>query len=457
MTISARGPQQIGDTIVKLAALRSIHSKISIALIASISLLLGSCGGGGAATDPLSTGQLQILPATGTIYAGVPYTINIAGGRKPYLIVSDQFTLLPVNFTLNGNTFQMIANNPGVIDIGQQPGQLPTRTVNMQVRDSANSSVTAKYDVAQNFFTGYGQSYTNTCKAGTQACSGQDSIVNLTPVSQGTLYGNRTVRFDKIRGDYHWVQEPPGAAPQIVDSITLNTDHDGRAILRLRVNVNAPTQLATYRITDVATQTSIDVVFIITQVDPIDAITLLPDTVTFTGGPSTQCGSGQATVYVFGGAPPYTVTTTSPVIAFPQVVQNSGDSFVVGIPQNLTNCPQSPQVFVTDTRGRVAVLTVTTGPGTTIAPDITVVPNPIPALTCALNSVSAGIVGGNGPLSAISSHPRVSAIISGNIITVTRAPSGDGAVVYPASAAITITDGTKLYQLNITAVSPNCP
>ena len=111
-------------------------------------------------------------------------------------------------------------------------------------------------------------------------------------------------------------------------------------------------------------------------------------------GRSTQCGAGQATVYVFDGAPPYTLTASTPIIVFPSVVQKSGDSFQVAIPANLTNCPQSPQVFVTDSRGRRAVLNVTTGPGATTAPAIMVVPGSVTNLTCVLNSQMLGIVGG---------------------------------------------------------------
>jgi len=447
---------------VKLATLRSVQSKLSIAFIASAALLLSSCGGGGASVSPVSVGDVQILPATGTIYAGVPYTINIVGGRKPSLVVSDQFTLLPINYTVNANTFEIVANNPGVVDVGQQPGQLPTRSVNVTLRDSVGATATAKYDVAQNFFTGYGQSYTSTCPGtGTvapQACSGQDSIIHLTPVSQGTLYGNRVLQFDKVRGDYHFVQEPPGAAPQLVDTIRVSTDLEGRSILRLRVNVNAPTQLATYRVTDVATQTTINVVFVITQVSPVDAITLVPSDVTFTAGPANQCGSGSATVYVFDGAPPYTISSTSPLITFPQVVQNSGDSFQVTLPSGLLVCPPNPAVFVTDSRGRRVQLTVTTGQGSTPNVPIAVSPNPINGLTCTANTQTAAIIGGLGPLSAISNQPLVTAIVSGNLITVTRSPTGTlNALPSPTAAIITITDGSVLYTLNVTGITTVCP
>ena len=114
-------------------------------------------------------------------------------------------------------------------------------------------------------------------------------------------------------------------------------------------------------------------------------------------------------------------------------------------------------MIVTDSRGRRALLDVSSAPGSTTPPAILVVPNPISGLTCTSNSQSAGIIGGFGPLSAISSHPRLTAIISGNIITVTRAPNGDGATVFPVTATITITDGNSLYTLNVTGIAANCP
>ncbi len=68
------------------------------------------------------------------------------------------------------------------------------------------------------------------------------------PISQGTLYGNREFQLDRVRGDYSFVPEPPGDTPQLVNQIRVRTDHTGRAFVRIRMGISAPTQIASYRL-----------------------------------------------------------------------------------------------------------------------------------------------------------------------------------------------------------------
>ena len=70
----------------------------------------------------------------------MPYTFNIVGGRPPYLVTSNEPTLVNVNMTIQGNTFTVIANNPGVVDAGLQPNEVPRRTVIIEVRDGNGAS-----------------------------------------------------------------------------------------------------------------------------------------------------------------------------------------------------------------------------------------------------------------------------------------------------------------------------
>ena len=241
--------------------LRRLQSKLSVAFIAAAALVLASCGGGGATSSPGTVGDLALLPGSGSIYAGVPYTFNIAGGRPPFLVTSSEPTLVELNFTTSDRQFTFVARNPGVIDVGLDPDAVPSRSVNIQVRDSAGvqTFISNTYNVLQNFFTGYSVFYSNTCAVATgtgpaiQACSGTDTLVGFTPVSQGTLYGNREFQLDRIRGDFSFVPEPPGTAPQLVNTLRVRTDQTGTAFARLRVGIGAPTQLASYRITDIAT------------------------------------------------------------------------------------------------------------------------------------------------------------------------------------------------------------
>ena len=227
-------------------------------------------------------GALQLLPGAGSIYAGVPTTFNIVGGRAPYLVTSSEPTLIELNFTTSSNNFTIVARNPGVVDVGLDPNEVPRRSVNIEVRDSNGVSLSNTYSVLQNFFTGYGAFYSNTCAApatgdAPQACSGTDTVVNLVPVSNGTLYGDREFELRKVRGDFQCVIENPAVTPQLVDTIRVRTDHEGKAIVRLRVTNGAPTQIATYTVTDIATGATTTHTFIIVQQAAFDVITLLPE------------------------------------------------------------------------------------------------------------------------------------------------------------------------------------
>ena len=145
--------------------MRRLQSKLSVAFLAAAALFLASCGGGGATSSPNAAGALQLLPGASSLYAAVPYTFNIVGGRKPYLVTSSEQTLIELNITIDSNSFTIVPRNPGVVDVGLDPNEVPRRTVNIEVRDSNGASLSNAYNVLQNFFTGYRETYTSTCAA----------------------------------------------------------------------------------------------------------------------------------------------------------------------------------------------------------------------------------------------------------------------------------------------------
>jgi len=440
---------------VTFAALRSAQHKLSFAFVALAAVVLASCGGGGASVSPSNTGPIALLPGSGSLYAGVPYTFNITGGRAPYLVTSSEQTLLPLNITVSGSTFQVTPFNPGVVDVGLQTGEVPRRTVNIQVRDSANQTLSASFNVLQNFFTGYGMNYTTTCTTqGAQACAGLDTVVRFSPVSQGALYGNRLLQVDKIRGDWQWVVEDPNVTPQLVDRLQMRTDQVGVASIRLRVVVGASTQIASYNLTDVQTGTTETVQFIITQGGNPTTISIVPNSFTFTGGLAGTCGAGSGSSLVFGGKPPYTIQSSSNLIFGGPNPLPASTPLTVTVPSGITTCPTGT-ISVTDSQGATATIQVTSSPGSGTPPPITVSPSTM-ILTCSAPTATSAVVGGGGALSAVSSHPRVAAVISGNVLTVTRLQPDVPVVAYPATATIAITDGASI--VNVTASVPaSCP
>lgn len=450
---------------MNLDPLRRLQSKSFLALMtAAAALSLNSCGGGGASGSPNNVGVLELVPPQATFYAGVPYTVNVVGGRKPYLVTSSEPTIINVNMTIDSNSFSFVPNNPGVIDANLQPGEVPSRSVRLFVRDSTGqlASEAGVYTVVQNFVTGYGATYGNTCAAPTtgdppDACSGTDTIIGLTPISAGQLFGNREFQFDKVRGDYQFVQEPPGATPQLLDRMRVRTDHTGSMFARIRVTVNAPTQIASYKVTDITTGASSEFLFVIVQQAPSGTLTVLPGgPVTFTGASAGACGFGASDQFIFDGAAPYTITPPANVGVSPLVVTENGGRFTITVGQGLpVNACPSGSVIIQDTQGRLAQVQVTSSPGTTSIP-ISIAPTPLPTLTCTANTTQAAVVGGVGPLQVVSSHPRVNATVSGNVLSVLRIGSGDGATIYPTTATLAVTDGATVATVTVN-VPANCP
>jgi hypothetical protein len=137
----------------------------------------------------------------------------------------------------------------------------------------------------------------------------------------GAPLAGRPVRFDVVQGDFGISSTAPGQP--VVPSVTVNTDQNGNAAVRLVVPTSAATQVATIRATDVTGGSSVVGQFTISQfVNGNSVLSVIPTGTTTFKGPDTQtCSSGaSATFYVFGGTPPYTIATN-----FPQAVSISGN------------------------------------------------------------------------------------------------------------------------------------
>jgi hypothetical protein len=436
---------------VKFHSLRT--SLVGSAIAVSAAFLLGSCGGGGAATSNTG-GNLQLLPQNGTFYAGMPATMTIVGGRHPYHIVSGEPGILPVPSTVNESSFTVIPNNPGVVDAGTAVDALPIRTIIVSATDSENLFQQSSIQVAQNFLTGYGVRYTSNCASATggsgpPACAGGETAVRIEANFNGSLIGFRTYRLDVLRGPFHWVF--PDSGGQIVgDSITVTTDHEGKTNAIFRVDNNVPTQLAMFRLTDVATGVSVEQLFTITGA-PVGAdLEILPDTFTFTGPDSAHCGTGTADFLVFDGVPPYTaVSSFANVSVTPTTSSSQPGRFTLSVGDPST-CLTDATIIVTDSNNIRGTVTVTTEAGSNDPPPapVRVIPTSF-TLTCQGNG--AGVVaGGTSPYSATSTAPsRISAVIAGNSLTVTELSAGPTPSGGLTTSTVIVTDGTSTATVTV--------
>ena len=434
---------------MKFQSLRSSLLGSAFALLAAF--LVGSCGGGGASSPGPQGGPPQNQPSTSPISAGVEYTITIAGGRPPYTLSSSEPSLLAVPAVLDGHFFKVIPNNPGVIDNSLPPGALPVRTVTITMRDSVGSTAaTSGLQVGQNFFTGYGVFYSSNCAAGAagavpQACAGGETAVTISAVINGNRFGNRTYQLEILRGPFFWVH-PNG---QIAgNTITVTTDHEGTANAIFRVNNLVQTQIGVYRITDVATGTSVEQIFTIDGIDIATELEILPNEFTFTGAFSDRCGTGSADFLVFDGAPPYTAVSSFPEITITARTPDSQPGRFTLTVSNPFICLDDATIVVTDSNNARGTVTVTTEPGSEDPPPpaLSVTPGSI-TLSCG-QSGSVSVIGGADTISVSSADPALTATVAGRTVTVTR--TGALPATPPdITGTITITDGATGITLSV--------
>jgi len=455
-----------GESIVNL--FRKLSSRLMIAALAALSsVMLGSCGGGGAKSDPNLNGSLSLTPSAATLYAGVPYSFTITGGRAPFVLGSSEPLLLPVPARLeDSNTFQVVPNNTGVVDTGLPATALQGRSVIITVRDSLGQQLqtasTGGIFVAQNFLVGYGVTFTSNCQNGAQACSGSDSIVRAVAIANGLLFANRPVRFCVIRGNFQFVipESPSNPNATLNNCYDTITDQAGTAVARIRVPADAQTQLATLRVTDIGSGVFVDEVFTITQGIISGQLTILPNSFTFTGPLQGVCGTGSADFIVFDGDPPYTAVSSNANVSVNPTTNSANPARFTVSAFNPNVCVDT-SIIVTDRENRRATVSVKTEEGSKTLPALAVSPTTVSLNdTCGFSS-SVTAVGGVGPLSVNSSHPRVSATLSGNTVTITRLSpdpaSPPGPSFYPTTATVSITDGATISSVTVNDVRQFCP
>jgi hypothetical protein len=420
---------------------------MTLAALAGV-LSLAACGGGSGSPSSMSGSvgvPLAITPATATVYSGNPFTFLVTGGTQPYSVLSSDQAALPVVGTLTGNTLVVV------------PGSVGADTaVTLSIRDASGQTASAAVTVRPALLLPASITITgnpNCGASGATLCSGQDgtaSVVLTGPA--GAPLAGRQVRFDVVQGDFSISSTTPGQP--LVQSLTVTTDQNGNATVRLVVPTTAATQIATIRATDVIGGSSVVGQFTIAQfVNGNSVLSIIPTGVTtFTGPDTATCSSGaSATFFVFGGTPPYTIATNFPtaITISGSPVLRSGGGFTI-----TTNgtCFTGLTFAITDAAGRTLLTPPTASNvfGTAApAPSAIVITPPSQTGSCALasNNFDFLATGGTGTFSAaLTPAPAGSAVsVSTGTIHVTLPASAPGTVF-----TVNISSGSRLATAQIT-------
>ncbi|HEY6720758.1 MAG TPA: hypothetical protein VI363_03885, partial [Burkholderiales bacterium] len=367
---------------------RLVRLALALASIVSVT----SCGSGavGPSTIVNDPTQITIQPGqcTGSgatvtcsnpaiLFSGLPTTFVITGGTGSYILSSNNQAVLPVSGNIVGNSVTLIAS-PVLVDT----------VVILTARDTgttpiATAQATVKPGTVANNIT-ITPTSTQGAACAPAICSGGDALVTATISQGGIPLPARGVRFDVVTGDFRFVTTDPATGVETLSaSVTVISDQAGNVSARIRVNAGAANQTALLQVTDIGTGAFQRTSFVISQsTGTSPGFFTTPDTVTFQGTRQNQCaGSGiSATVFVFGGVPPYTVSNTSSAFfVTPNFISSSGGSYT--ITPNGT-CVTTFPIIVTDSSGHTATTTVSNVAGTQAPPALSVAPTSVTLSSC---------------------------------------------------------------------------
>src|ERR1700682_2831231 len=272
-------------------------------------LALGGCGGGsGAPNNPYNPpvtppGPLVILPPTAVVYSHTAAALQVSGGTLPYQAFSSNSAVLPVAQSVLSGVIVLIPSEVAsdttvVITVQDAKGQTATSSVTVRPAPLFNTLTVVPSRTV----------------CGTNAvCSGDTATatVQVTGVA-GAGIPNRQVKFDVVLGAFGIQSSNPGQP--LVSSLTVVSDATGTARVVLQATVNVPTQPAQIRATDLTTGNSVTASFtIVQQTDGSAILSVIPPTATITGTFVNQCSSGfRIDYFIYGGTPPYSVSSTFP-------------------------------------------------------------------------------------------------------------------------------------------------
>jgi len=326
-------------------------------------LSLAACGGGNGSINnpnpgPPAPTAVTVFPPSQTIYSGTPAAITISGGVQPYRAFSSNSAVLPVALNVAGDTIVLLAN-PVTVDT--------TTVVTVQDAIGQTSPATVVVRAAALFPSGL-QVLPSQATCGNNLCTGATGTASVQATGAGgSPLAGRQIRFEVVYGAFGLINSNP-AAP-LVQTLTVVTDSTGRAQVGIQTTVDVPTQPAQIRAIDLITGQQQTANFtIIRDQNAGSTIVVVPDKATITGPDTNTCSAGfRVDYFIYGGTPPYRITTTFPdgATLVNSTVQNSGGFF-----EAITNgtCV-NPLVFsILDTAGKQTTATLENLPGTAAPP-----------------------------------------------------------------------------------------
>jgi hypothetical protein len=425
------------------AALRGPVLRLALAFLAA--LLAGSCGSGAVGPVVNDPTRITVLPATATLYSGLPTTFTLSGGTGAYIVSSSNQAIIPVDGGIISGPLvvvpnQVLADTPVTLTV-RDTGNTALATATLTVRPgTVNNDIT---------ITPTGTQATSCAPA---VCSGGDALVKATISLGGVPLGGHVVRMEVVSGDFRFITTPPGSSVETLSTVVdVTSDAQGKVQARIRTLADAANQTALVQVTDLSSGSFQRASFFIAQsTGTAPGFFVSPTSAAFAGRFTGQCPDNvSAAFYVFGGSPPYSILNSLPS-AFTlsdNVVFSSGDGFTVtarGV------CNATAVITIRDSAGHTTTVNVSNTEGTDTPTPISVAPDHITLADCTATA-SVTIAGGARPYFVSSGSNALTLTLSQSTFTIRRR-IGSAA---PASPIIIgVSDGRTTAEVTVDLVPP---
>ena len=429
----------------------------------AFTLALTGCGGS-KSTPAAATTTLSALPAAFSAFGNTLNTVTITGGKGPYTVRSSDANTIAVPAQVTGPTIPFTPKNV-----------LANVVVTLTVTDSAAATSTVTVTVVPATITTPLITITpatgsvcakenNAAVSAATLCAGETASASVfLKDANGAVLANRDVRFEVLTFGGSLAPKPDSAVFARVATVT--TDATGKATVAIKADVEATSEAAFLRATDVTSTHRVDTWFtVLKQTAGLSVLSIVPTTGGFTGYYTNECPLIRREYGVNGGKPPYAVTlpagntlvlnngTADAAPGAGVTLANAGARFTALSAGNTTACVSAATVItVTDSLGIVATANYILTAGATARPaattDLALAPPNIslaadPVSTyCTTSSARYNITGGTAPYLVSTSIPQITATLSDtNRVDVQFASDGKWKMLKGQVASILVLD-----------------
>ena len=409
----------------------------------ALTLTLAGCGGSSSSSTPAAaTTTLSALPATFSAFGSTLNIITITGGTGPYTVRSSDANTIAVPAQVTGPTIpftpkNVLANTVVTLTVTDRAAATSTVTVTVVPATVTTPLITVTPAAASACAR-----ENNSAVSAATLCAGELASASIfLKDANGAVLANRDVRFEVLTFGGSLAPKPDSAV--FARLATVTTDATGKATVALKADVEATSEAAFLRATDVVSTHRVDTWFtVLKQTSGASDLNIIPATGGFTSFYTNECPLIRRDYGVNGGRAPYSVTLpagntlvlnngSGDVAPGAGVtVASAGGRFTVLSADSTTTCTSTGTVItVTDSLGAVATATfnivagVATRPATTTdlalsPPNISLAADLV-STYCTTSNARYNITGGTAPYLVASSIPQITATLSGtNLVDV---------------------------------------